>query len=164
MKTILNAAASAAILGLVSGVASAQCYEVQNQGQSFVPLDGYPVAELAAEPGLIPAPELSEQANGILCDRDTVVPDPNDFELVRYRGVPLLLRDAEGADATVLMLYFQPETRNEDGTVNAPQYGAQLPQGELSDTERTEIVATIEGFAERENALDAYMAEQADAE
>jgi hypothetical protein len=164
MKTILTTALSAASLAVIGSVAGAQCYEVQDQGQSFVPLENYPVAELAAEPGLIPVPELSDEANAILCERDTVVPDENDFELIRYRGVPLMLRDGEGEDATTLLLYFQRETQNEDGTVNPPQYGVQLPQGELSDEDRTLIVAAIEGFAESEDALQAYMNEQSQAE
>ncbi|MCP2671512.1 hypothetical protein NHF40_11305 [Maricaulaceae bacterium EIL42A08] len=164
MKSLLTAAASTALMAMAGGVASAQCAEIEAGGASVRVLEGYNVAELAAEPGLMPAPELSEGAIGVLCDRDTIVPDANDFELVRFHRVPLYIRDGEGDDATVLALYFQPQSENEDGTINPPQYGAELPQGTLTDEDRAGIVAAIEGFAEGEQALDAYILAQREAE
>lgn len=121
MKTLLTAAASTALMAMAGGVASAQCYELGAGGSSATELDGYNVAELAAEPGLMPAPELAEGAIGVMCDRDTIVPDANDFELVRFHSIPLFIRDGEGEDATVLALYFQRQSENEDGTINPPQ-------------------------------------------
>jgi hypothetical protein len=156
-------AAGAALTGLalVSGAAHAQCYEVLEGGESVAELEGYDVAALAAEPGLIPEPALSDGAVGIMCERDTVVPAADDFELIRYRGVPLMLRDGDGEDVTILMVYFRPAMENEDGTMSQPQYAAQLPQGSLSEDDRAGIVAAIEGFSAGEDALDAYLAAQA---
>ena len=112
----------------------------------------------------MPAPQLAEGSIGVMCDRDTIVPDANDFELVRFHATPLFIRDGQGEDVTVLALYFQRPTQNEDGSVNPPQYGAQLPQGTLTDEDRAGIVAAIEAFAEGEQALDAYLQAQEEAD
>ncbi len=164
MKSLLTAAASTVLMAMAGGVASAQCYELGAGGEAATPLEGYTVSELSAEPGLMPAPQLAEGSIGVMCDRDTIVPDANDFELVRFHATPLFIRDGQGEDATVLALYFQRPTQNEDGSVNPPQYGAQLPQGTLTDEDRAGIVAAIEAFAEGEQALDAYLQAQEEAD
>lgn len=155
MKTLFGAVTG---LALLSGAAQAQCYEILNDGESARDMGGYSVGDAASIPGLMAAPEVQEDSLGIMCDRLSVVPEAHDFELVRYHRIPLLIRTGIGADATILMLYFRPQSENEDGSINPPQYAVQLPQGELSEADREGIVAAIEGFASAENALETYMA------
>lgn len=148
MKTILAAAA----LGLAApGLAAAQCYSVAESGEQASVLDGYILTEATAEPGLMDAPPLEEGAVGIMCDRDTIVPDANDFEVLYH--APLYIRSGAGDEVTVLALGFS------DGN-----YVVQLPQGSINEEERAAIVAALEGFNEGEAALQAYRAEQEAAE
>ena len=162
MKYALIAAACG--LSTVTSPALAECYQVIDGGETITPLDGYEVSALAPEPGVIPVPELSEGVSAIMCDRDTVVPEPDDFELVRYRGVPLMIREGAGEDATILTLLFRRGGENDAGEAVPPQYAVQLPQGSLSEEDRAGIIAAIEGFAAGETALNAYLAEQAEEE
>jgi hypothetical protein len=148
MKMILTAAA----LGLaMPGVAGAQCYSVASDGQEATVLDGYVLTEASALPGLMDAPPLEEGAVGIMCDRDTIVPDANDFEVLYH--APLYIRSGSGEDLTVLALGYS------DGN-----YVVQLPQGSINDDERSAIVAALESFNDGEAALQAYRAEQEAAE
>ncbi len=148
MKTILAAAA----LGFAApGLAVAQCYSVAEDGQQASVIDGYVLTEATALPGLMDAPPLEEGAVGIMCDRDTIVPDANDFEVLYH--APLYIRSASGDEVTVLALGYS------DGN-----YVVQLPQGSINDDERAAIIAALEGFNEGEAALQAYRAEQEAAE
>lgn len=161
MKTVLTALALA---GLGATAAQAECYSIypQGSGQQPVPMAGYTVTEAADLDGLMDAPPLAEGANAIACERESVVPRPNDFELVRYHSTPLLISTGEGEDAQMLILGFQPAMEDETGEMMEPQYRVQMAQGGLNDDERTGIIGALEGFAESEQALDAYLRAQAE--
>ena len=159
MKTVLTALALA---GLGATAAQADCYSIypQGAGQEPVPMVGYSVTEAADLEGLMDAPPLAEGANAIACARDSIVPRPNDFELVRYHSTPLLISTGEGENAQMLILGFQPAMEDENGEMTEPQYRVQMAQGGLNDDERTGIIGALEGFAESEQALDAYLRAQ----
>ena len=157
MKTLFLAALAAAAF---TGAASAQCYEVGSDGSQYTELTGYELRAETARPGLMDPPPLSEDAAGVMCVRDTIVPDANDFELVRYRGVPLFLRDGEGDEARVLAIGFSAGGTSEAGEETPPQYLVRPVSGDLTNEDIVAIRAALEGFAESETALDAYMAEQ----
>ena len=159
MKTVLTALALA---GLGATAAQADCYSIypQGAGQEPVPMVGYSVTEAADLEGLMDAPPLAEGANAIACERDSIVPRPNDFELVRYHSTPLLISSGEGENAQMLILGFQPAMEDENGEMTEPQYRVQMAQGGLNDDERTGIIGALEGFAESEQALDAYLRAQ----
>ena len=159
MKTVLTALALA---GLGATAAQADCYSIspQGAGQEPVPMVGYSVTEAADLEGLMDAPPLAEGANAIACERDSIVPRPNDFELVRYHSTPLLISTGEGENAQMLILGFQPAMEDENGEMTEPQYRVQMAQGGLNDDERTGIIGALEGFAESEQALDAYLRAQ----
>lgn len=161
MKTVLTALALA---GLGATAAQAECYSIypQGSGQQPAPMAGYSVTEAADLDGLMDAPPLAEGANAIACERESVVPRPNDFELVRYHSTPLLISTGEGEDAQMLILGFQPAMEDETGEIMEPQYRVQMAQGGLNDDERTGIIGALEGFAESEQALDAYLRAQAE--
>ena len=159
MKTVLTALALA---GLGATAAQADCYSIypQGAGQEPVPMVGYSVTEAADLEGLMDAPPLAEGANAIACERDSIVPRLNDFELVRYHSTPLLISTGEGENAQMLILGFQPAMEDENGEMTEPQYRVQMAQGGLNDDERTGIIGALEGFAESEQALDAYLRAQ----
>lgn len=159
MKTVLTALALA---GLGATAAQADCYSIypQGAGQEPVPMVGYSVTEAADLEGLMDAPPLAEGANAIACERDSIVPRPNDFELVRYHSTPLLISTGEGENTQMLILGFQPAMEDENGEMTEPQYRVQMAQGGLNDDERTGIIGALEGFAESEQALDAYLRAQ----
>jgi len=159
MKTVLTALALA---GLGATAAQADCYSIypQGAGQEPVPMVGYSVTEAADLEGLMDAPPLAEGANAIACERDSIVPRPNDFELVRYHSTPLLISTGEGENAQMLILGFQPAMEDENGEMTEPQYRVQMAQCGLNDDERTGIIGALEGFAESEQALDAYLRAQ----
>lgn len=161
MKTVLTALALA---GLGATAAQAECYSIypQGSGQQPAPMAGYSVTEAADLDGLMDAPPLAEGANAIACERESVVPRPNDFELVRYHSTPLLISTGEGENAQMLILGFQPAMEDETGEMMEPQYRVQMAQGGLNDDERTGIIGALEGFAESEQALDAYLHAQAE--
>ncbi len=161
MKTLFLAAFGAAAF---TGAASAQCFEVGADGAEYTEMSGYELREETARPGLMDPPPLSEEAAGIMCMRDTIVPDANDFELVRYRGVPLFLRDGETEDARVLAIGFAAADVNEAGEETPPQYLVRRVQGDLTQDDIVAIRAALEGFAESETALDAYISEQNESE
>jgi len=144
MKPVLAAAA----LGLAApGLAAAQCYSVAENGEEAAVMEGYILTEATAAPGLMDAPPLAEGSAGILCDRDTIVPDANDFEVLYH--APLYIRSGAGEDRTVLALGF-----------SEGNYVVQLPEGSITEEERAAIIAALEGFNEGEAALQAYRAEQ----
>lgn len=161
MKTLFLAAFGAASF---TGLASAQCYEVGADGAEYTEMSGYELREETARPGLMDPPPLSENAAGVMCMRDSIVPDANDFELVRYRGVPLFLRDGEGEDARVLAIGFDAGGTSDEGEATPPQYLVRRVQGDLTQDDVTAITAALEGFAEAETALEAYMQEQSESE
>ena len=148
MKTAL----AAAVLGLAApGLAAAQCYSVAEDGEQATVMEDYILTEATAEPGLMDAPPLAEGAAGIMCERDSIVPDANDFEVLYH--APLYIRSGEGEDVTVLALGF-----------SEGNYVVQLPEGSINEDERAAIIAALEGFNEGEAALQAYREEQAAAE
>lgn len=148
MKTALAAAA----LGLSApGLAFAQCYSVSQDGQEATVMDGYVLTDASAQPGLMDPPPLEEGAVGIMCDRDTIVPDANDFEVLYH--APLYIRSGDGESVTVLALGY-----------SEGNYVVQLPQGTINDEERAAIVGALEGFNDGEAALQAYIEAQESAE
>ena len=159
MKTVLTALALA---GFGATAAQADCYSIypQGAGQEPVPMVGYSVTEAADLEGLMDAPPLAEGANAIACERDSIVPRLNDFELVRYHSTPLLISTGEGENAQMLILGFQPAMEDENGEMTEPQYRVQMAQGGLNDDERTGIIGALEGFAESEQALAASLRAQ----
>jgi len=159
MKTTFLAAIGLAAL---TGAASAQCFEVGPDGSQMTEISGYDLRAETARPGLMDPPPLSEAAAGMMCVRDSVVPDANDFELVRYRGVPLFIRDGADEDATILALGFAAADVEQGGDDVPPQYLVRRVQGDLTQDDVAAIRAALEGFAEAESALDAYMAGQAE--
>lgn len=161
MKTLFLAAFGAAAF---TGAASAQCFEVAADGADYTELSNYELREETARPGLMDPPPLSENAAGMMCMRDTIVPDANDFELVRYRGVPLFLRDGDGEDARVLAIGFAAPGVNEDGEETPPQYLVRRVQGELTEDDVVAITGALEGFSDGETALEAYRLEQEESE
>lgn len=143
--------AAAGLTVAAPALAFADCYSVSEGGQQAELLEGYVLTEVSAAPGLMDPPPLAEGAAGIMCVRDTIVPDANDFEVLYH--APLFLRSGEGDALTVLALGYS------DGN-----YVVQLPQGSINDDERAAIVAALEGFNEGEAALQAYRAAQAEAD
>ena len=160
MNALRNAAglAGAALsAALFAGAAQAACYEVGADGaQDLALLDDYVLVEASAEPGLMARPPMSEDAEAILCERETIVPDENDFEVLYHS--PLYIRAGEGDDVQLLALaVVRGEDEEGEPTI---QYQVQLPQGSINDDERAAIVAALEGFNEGEAALAEYMREQ----
>jgi len=145
MKTLIIAAGLAA----APAAAHAQCYAVAEGGEEAVPMDGYSLTEASAAPGLMDRPPMAEDAVGVMCDRDTIVPDANDFEVLYH--APLYIRTGEAETRTILALGYS------DGN-----YVVQLPEGSINDEERAAIVAALEGFNEGEAALQAYREQQAE--
>ena len=136
-------AAASVLAGALSLPAAAQCFAAYEDERAPTPLDGYVLTELAAAPGPVARPPLPEDAAGLLCARETVVPDANDFKILHH-GLPLYIQTP---DAT-LALGFQ------DG-----EYVVTLPQGSIGDAERERIVAALEGFNEGEAELARWMEE-----
>lgn len=146
----MKTAFAAAFVALAApGLAAAQCYSISESGEEATLLEGYVLTEVTAEPGLMDPPPLLDGAAGIMCDRASVVPDANDFEVLYH--APLYIRSGTEEDVTVLALGYS------DG-----QYVVQLPMGTITDEERAAIVAALEGFNEGEAALQAYIAAQAE--
>ena len=161
MKTALTALALAEFSATA---AQADCYSIypQGSGQQPAPMTGYTVTEAADLDGLMDPPPLADGANAVACERDSIVPRPNDFELVRYHGTPLLISAGEGETRQMLFLGFQPATEDENGEMTEPQYQVQMAQGGLSDDERTGVISALEGFSASEQALDALLSAQAE--
>ena len=160
MNALRNAAglAGAALsAALFAGAAQAACYEVGADGaQDLALLDDYVLVEQTAQPGLMARPPMSEDAEAILCERETIVPDENDFEVLYHS--PLFIRAGEGDDVQLLSLaVVQGEDEDGEATV---QYQVQLPQGSINDDERAAIVAALQGFNESEAELAEYMEAQ----
>jgi len=147
MKSLVLSGAALAALGF-TGAASAQCYSIDAESEA-TPLDGYSLETESNLEGLMPPPPVTEDSVGLLCDRDTIVPLENDFEILRH-GMPLYIRTTDDGDA-VRMLSLGYEDGN---------YVVQMPQGELQGDEREQIVAALEGFNEGEAAINAYLAAQ----
>jgi hypothetical protein len=161
MKPLFLAAFGAAAF---TGAASAQCFEVGADGAEYTQMSDYDLRQETARPGLMDPPPLSDEAAGMMCMRDTIVPDANDFELVRYRGVPLFLRDGEEEDARVLAMGFSTADVNDAGEEIPPQYLVRRVQGDLTQDDIIAIRAALEGFAESETALDAYISQHNESE
>jgi hypothetical protein len=145
MKAVL-AAAGAALFA--AGAAQAQCYAAfAEEGRAPELVEGYSLSETAAAPGPIARPPVPEDAAALLCERDTVVPDANDFKILHH-GLPLYIQDED----TLLALGFA------EG-----QYTVTVPQGSIDDAEREAIVEALEGFNEGELELARWMEENPDA-
>ncbi len=161
MTALRNAAglAGAALsAALFAGAAQAACYEMGADGaQDLALLDDYVLVEQSAQPGLMARPPMSEDAEAILCERETIVPDENDFEVLYH--APLFIRAGQGEDVQLLSLAVVEGPENEEGEATV-QYQVQLPQGSIDDEERAAIVSALEGFNQSEAELAAYMAEQ----
>ncbi|GGE49829.1 hypothetical protein GCM10011367_25910 [Marinicauda pacifica] len=147
MKSLVLTGAALAALGF-TGAASAECYAINAESEA-TPLDGYSLETESNREGLMAPPPVGEDTVGLLCDRATIVPLENDFEILRH-SLPLYIRTTGDGD-TVRMLSLGYEDGN---------YVVQMPQGELQGDEREQIIAALEGFNEGEAAINAYLAAQ----
>ncbi|XBQ16910.1 MAG: hypothetical protein ABL308_03305 [Oceanicaulis sp.] len=159
-----TAVAAFALAAIAPGAAFAQCYELSADGTEATEITDYELRAESAAPGLMERPPIAADAPGMLCVRDSVVPDANDFELVRYHGVPLLIQEGEGENARILAMSFASGLTDENGEELEPQYMVERARGDLSQDDVAAIRAALEGYAESEAALDAWMAENAQAE
>ncbi|TRO95717.1 hypothetical protein FKB34_07695 [Glycocaulis profundi] len=145
MKAVL-AAAGAALFA--AGAAQAQCYAAfAEEGRAPELVEGYSLSETAAAPGPIARPPVPEDAAALLCERETVVPDANDFKILHH-GLPLYIQD----DDTLVALGF-----------SEGQYTVTVPQGAINDDEREAIFDALRGFNDGEAELARWMEENPDA-
>jgi hypothetical protein len=91
-----------------------------------------------------PLPALEGTA-GILCDRDTVVPDSNDVKVL-LQGMALMIRSGSPDDPTVLSMGI------DDGN-----YAISILMGSIDDAERSAIIAAVEGFDDSIDELERWM-------
>lgn len=158
MKAVLSAALALA----ASPQALADCSAVNTAQPSDLPvlLEGFDLVEASSQPGLMARPDMPEGANAIVCFRDNIVPQPNDFELVRYHEIPLMIRlDKDGRPPALLIMAFRGEQETADGEIIASQYIAQLPHGQVTQAEADAINASMSTIEQREVALLEEMAQ-----
>ncbi|WP_439633968.1 hypothetical protein [Glycocaulis sp.] len=146
MKTLF-ASGAALLASLVAGApALADCFAIPGEaGAQPTVIEGFTVREATARPGPLQLPPLPEGTGAILCDRDTVVPDRNDFKVL-LAGLPLMIRAGTPDDPTVLSLGIQ------DG-----DYAIGVMMGSLTDQERTAIISTVEGFDDSIDEMERWM-------
>lgn len=141
MKNVFLTAAAGAAAFALSSPAFAQCYAVYPGDTPMEPVADYDLLGMSEEPGLVAAPEMPEGTNALMCDRDTIVPGADDYEVLLH-GVPLLIRSGPEDAARVVAL-----------DIAENQFRVRIMQGELSEDERAQAVARLEGFYERYAAL-----------
>jgi hypothetical protein len=159
MKAVLAVALALA----ASPQALADCSAVNTAQPSDAPvlLEGFDLIAASSQPGLMARPNMPEGADAIVCYRESIVPEPNDFELVRYHEIPLMIRlDKDGRPPALLIMAFRPEQETADGEIIQSQYIAQLPQGEVTQAEADAINASMASIVQREAALLEEMAQQ----
>lgn len=150
MKSLF-AAGTALVLGMALGApAMANCYAVfAEEGRQPELIPGYVLHEEAAQPGPLASLPVPEGTAGLLCDRETVIPDRNDFKLL-LRGYALLTRAGDGEDTTILNM----------GIVDG-NYTISVLAGEINEQERADIIAAVEGFDDGIDEMERWMEENA---
>lgn len=159
MKAVLAVALALA----ASPQALADCSAVNTAQPSDPPvlLEGFDLVEAASQPGLMARPDMPEGADAIVCFRESIIPEPNDFELVRYHQIPLMIRlDQDGRPPALLIMAYMGEQESAEGEIVPAQYIAQLPQGEVTQAEADAINASMSSIEQREAALLEEMAQQ----
>ncbi|MGY6661327.1 MAG: hypothetical protein ACXIVO_03315 [Glycocaulis sp.] len=148
MKTLF-ASGAALLASLVAGApALADCFAIPGEaGAQPTVIEGFTVREATARPGPLHLPPLPEGTGAILCDRDTIVPDRNDFKVL-LAGLPLMIRAGTQEEPTVLSMGIQ------DG-----DYAISVLMGSITDSERGAIIATVESFDDGIDALERWMEE-----
>lgn len=145
MKSIL---AALALTAAISAPSLADCYAVfAEEGREPVLLEGYDLQVEAARPGPLAALPAPEGTVGLLCDRDSVVPDSNDVKLL-LNGYGLLTRSGEGEDMTILNM----------GIVDG-NYSIAVLAGEIDEQERAAIIEAVEGFDATIDEMERWMEE-----
>lgn len=148
MKSILAAGAALTMSVALGAPALAQCYAVfAEEGRQPEPIAGYVLEEHTAQPGPLAPPPVPEGTAGLLCDRDTVIPDQNDFKLL-LNGYALLTRVGAGEDTTILNM----------GIVDG-NYSISVMAGEITEQEREGIIAAVEGFDDGIDEMERWMEE-----
>lgn len=148
MKSLLACSAALAASLALGAPAFANCYAIPGEaGVQPTYLDGFNLRDAAARPGPLSLPELPGGTAAILCDRDSVVPDRNDFKLL-LRGMALMIRAGSPDAPTVLSMGIQ------DG-----DYTIAVLSGTISDAERTAIISTVERFDDGIDAMERWMEE-----
>ena len=117
---------------------AAPCFQVSADGSAFTKLEGYSLQDEAGAPGLMARPPIAGDASGLLCMRESVTPQGDDFEALYY--APLYL--ATDGGETVLALGH-----------GEGRYLYRLVRGEIDDSERAAIREAVTGFNEAEAAL-----------
>ncbi|MFW6412528.1 MAG: hypothetical protein ACOC0V_00185 [Oceanicaulis sp.] len=133
-------AAALAVSALTAPAFAAPCYDVAGDRQTYRLIDGYDFTAEAARPGLVARPPLAEDSAGLLCVRDSVVPRPNDFEMLYH--APLFLAEQSEDGLVVAAL------GHGDGT-----YLYRVLRGEIDETTRERAIEALEGFDAAERAL-----------
>lgn len=134
----LKLIAATALWATGAAAGAAPCFEVSADGSTFTALEDYSLAEQAGAPGLMARPPIAEDASGLLCMREAVTPQGDDFEALYY--APLYLA-ADGGE-TVLALGH-----------GEGRYLYRLVRGEIDDAERAAIREAVTGFNAAEAAL-----------
>ena len=148
MRTLLAYGAALAASLTFGAPALADCFAIPGEaGAQPTYLEGFRVREAAAQPGPLQLPPLPEGTGAILCDRDSVVPDRNDFKVL-LQGMPLMIRSGTPEDPTVLSIGIQ------DG-----DYAIGVMMGSLTDTERADLIAAVEGFDDGIDEMERWMEE-----
>lgn len=146
MKTLLACGATLAVSLMAGAPAFANCYAIPGQaGAQPTQIQGFTVREAAARPGPLQLPELPDGTAGILCDRDTVVPDRNDFKVL-MRGLVMMIRAGTPEDPTVVSLGI------EEGN-----YAISVMMGSINDAERDAIISTVESFDDGIDEMERWM-------
>ncbi|GGG99030.1 MAG TPA: hypothetical protein DF715_11030 [Oceanicaulis sp.] len=145
----LFASGAALVASLAAGApAFADCFAIPGTaGAQPTVIQGFNVREAAARPGPLQLPPLPEGTGAILCDRESVVPDRNDFKVL-LAGLPLMIRAGTPEDPTVVSMGIQ------DG-----DYAIGVMMGSLTDEERQGIISTVEGFDDSIDEMERWMEE-----
>lgn len=148
MKTLL-AFGTALAASLVAGApALANCFAIPGEaGAQPTVIQGFIVRDAAARPGPLQLPQLPEGTAAILCDRESVVPDANDFKVL-LQGLPLMIRSGTPDEPTVLSMGI------EEGN-----YTISVMMGSINDEERDAIISTVEGFDSGIDEMERWMEE-----
>jgi hypothetical protein len=148
MKTLLACSAVLAASLVAGAPAFANCFAIPGEaGAQPTHLEGFTVREAAARPGPLQLPTLPDGTAAILCDRDSVVPDSNDFKVL-LQGMALMIRSGTPDEPTVLSMGIQ------DG-----DYAISVMMGSINDQERSAIIAAVEGFDDGIDEMERWMEE-----
>ena len=158
MKTVIVIAS--ALAALPQALADCSAVNTSQPTELPTPLEGFDLIEASSQPGLMARPNMPDGADAIVCYRESIVPEPNDFELVRYHEIPLMIRlDKDGRPPALLIMLYRDAQETADGETIPSQYIAQLPQGEITQSEADAIDASMSSIEQREASLLREMAQ-----